>query len=237
MKLGRNNFLRTTFVQLSVFFFAFPANGGVSKTITPAMKKVTIDTKLWQPDQNPEFLEQAIYFGGQRNNVAADGLFQQVMGWGMGLTAVQFPTNNLRAVDYIPGSPDGYENQWKDGAYGFAYSCSKYGEPIAKSLNEGCKNCGKTYFLGLAWGTLNGMNFDRDAVMISGCSALEVVDSDDCFANFPNRCSIRAVGQPVELRTKEPTRIVINSKSRAEIIAAIKRYAAGKHQNIAVPSS
>jgi len=238
MKFSTSSYISVVFTQLillSQFNFIVYANEPISKSISPAMKKVTIDTVLFQPDQNPEFLQQTIFYGGERFTLAADDLFQEVFGYGFGLTTVQYPLGQLKGDDFIPGGPDGYGNYWKDGAYGMAISCQKEGESIVKKMNQDCHNCGKSYFLGATWGILKGMNFDKDAVLIAGCSVLEVVNSNNCFTNFPKSCPIRAVGHPFDLWNNVPTRIAVNSKSRAEIIAAIKKYAASKHQNIAVP--
>ena len=210
---------------------------GPASSVSQNMRNVFISEDNNPPLDASTFLQRSAYFGGARSDVAADNLIQQAMGWGMAFTAVQYGLNTVKGADFVPGPPNDFTHTWKDGAYAFAFTCHKYGQGIVDDLNAKCKNCGKTYTSAIVWGTFKGMNFDKDAVMNAGCSALEITNSPDCFANFPKGCSIRAVGESVDLWNGEPKRVVVNAKSRKELIDGINNYAKATHQAITVPSS
>lgn len=205
--------------------------------VSPSLMKVIISEDDIPPPDASTFLQRGAYFGGARSTLDADGLIQQAMGWGMTFTAIQYDLNTVKGVDFIPGPPDHFTQTWKDGAYAFALTCHKYGQQTVDDLNAKCKGCGKTYTSAILWGTYKGMNFEKDSVLSAGCSALEITNSENCFADFPKSCSIRAVGEPVDLWNEKITRVVKNAKSRKEILAGIKKYSKEKNQNIAVPSS
>jgi len=238
-------FSLTTFSLLLILFveviLTAPPKEDASKLtfkqtpVSPSMAKVIISSMATPPFDAQGFLAQGAYYGGPRSSIAADNVLQQAMGWGMGLTTVQFPLNKLKSIEYVPGPPDDFTDKWNGGAYSMAYTCHTYGQSIVDKLNADCKNCGKTFLLGIVWGTFTGMNFDKDAIISAGCSVFEVTNNDNCFANFPSACSIRAVGQPIQLWDNVPTKISLDAKSRGQIISAIKQYASAKHQNIAVP--
>jgi hypothetical protein len=205
--------------------------------VSSNMKKLFIPEDEVPPSDAITFLQRGTYYDGARSEIAADGLFQQAMGWGVPFTAVQYDLNTLKAADFPPGPPDDFTQTWKDGAYNFALAAHKFGQPVVDQLNAQCKNCGKTYTLLLLWGTYQGMDFDKDAVIMASCSALEITNDTNCFANFPQGCSIRPVGESIDLWDAEPKRVVVNAKSRAAIIAGIKAYSNKSHQSITVPNS
>ncbi|PWN38297.1 uncharacterized protein FA14DRAFT_153624 [Meira miltonrushii] len=236
--------LSSSFANLALFVFvlievalALPSSKRASNPVSSKLRSVILPEDNDPPQDASSFLQRGAYFGGARSSLDADGLIQQGMGWGMSFTAIQYDANTVKGADFIPGPPENFVKTWKDGAYAFALTCNKYGQAIADDFNAKCNNCGKTYTTAIIWGTYKGMNFDKDSVLSAGCSALEVTNSDECFANFPSGCSIRAVGQPVDLWNDSITRVVKNAKSRSEIIAGIKKYAQEKHESIAVPSS
>ncbi|PWN38295.1 uncharacterized protein FA14DRAFT_183775 [Meira miltonrushii] len=203
--------------------------------VSGSMNNVIISSMNNPPSDAQGFLKQGSFYGGARSSMEADGVIQQAMGWGMAFTTVQMPLNTVKAAEYVPGSPASFTETWQGGAYDMALTCHKYGQSIVDDLNAKCKNCGKTYTLAIVWGIFSGMNFDKDAIFSGGCSALEVTNSDSCFNNFPSGCSIRAVGESVELWNEKTTHISVNARSRSQIIAAIKKYAADKHLSVALP--
>ena len=203
--------------------------------VSAAMRKVIISSAEFPPNDSKNFLKQGAYYGGARSSLAADDLIQKAMSWGMGFTTIQYNSHQVKGAAFIPGPPDDFSETWNDGAYALALTCHKYGQDAVDKLNANCKNCGKTYVSAIVWGTYNGMNFDKDLILNAGCTALEVTDSEKCFTNFPNDCSIRAVGEAVDLWNQRTKRIVRNAKSRGAILAAIKEYAAKTHQKITIP--
>lgn len=221
---------------------AFPQEGGSTKpkdehTVSPAMEKVFISSQTNPPAIVTDFLDTATYYGGPRSTLAADDLIQQAFDWGLTLTTVQYDAiGTIKESEFIPGPPKNCRKSWEDGAYALAVTCNKFADSIVENLNKNCGNCGKVYTIGLVWGTFKGMDFDKDAILSAGCSALEIVNSDSCFENFPKGCSMKAVGDPVALWTEQTIRIAQNSGSKEEIVTALKMYAQEKSQNITLPS-
>ncbi|PWN38294.1 uncharacterized protein FA14DRAFT_177567 [Meira miltonrushii] len=208
------------------------------QTVSPSMEKVFISSQTTPPAIVTDFLDTATYYGGQRSELVADDLLQQAFDMGLTLTTVQYDAiGDIKASEFVPGPPKDFHKSWEDGAYALAITCNKFGDSIVENLNKNCDKCGKVFTLGLFWGTFKGMNFDKDAILSAGCSALEMENSDSCFQNFPKGCSLKAVGDPVSLWTEQTVRIAENSGSKEEIVAALKKYGQEKSQNITLPST